>query len=234
MGQKVSPIGFRLGINRNWSSRWFSSSGRDVVSNIGEDYKVRKFIKKELYYAGISDIIIERTAKKAKITVIAARPGIIIGKKGVDIERVREHISNMINKDISINIKEVKRPQISAQLISENIALQLERRVAFRRAMKKVMHSAMKSGAKGIKVKVSGRLAGAEMARTEWYMDGRVPLHTIRAKIDYGFSEAVTTFGIIGIKVWVFKGEVLLKGNHAEKNDSSIKVSTTNKKKERL
>lgn len=234
MGQKVSPVGFRLGINRNWSSRWFSSSNRDIVSNIGEDYKVRNFIKKELYYAGISDIIIERTAKKAKVTVIAARPGVIIGKKGADIEKIREHVSKMISKDISINIKEVKRPQISAQLISENIALQLERRVAFRRAMKKVMHSAMKAGAKGIKVKVSGRLAGAEMARTEWYMDGRVPLHTIRAKIDYGFSEAATTFGMIGIKVWVFKGEVLLKGIHADKVDASTKVNTTNRKKERF
>lgn len=234
MGQKVNPVGFRLGINRNWSSRWFSSNARDVVSNIGEDYEIRKFIKKELYYAGINDIIVERTAKKAKITVIAARPGVIIGKKGVDIERIRNHIFNMIGKDTSINIKEVKKPQISAQLISENIALQLERRVAFRRAMKKVMHSAMKSGAKGIKVKVSGRLAGAEMARTEWYMDGRVPLHTIRAKIDYGFSEATTTFGIIGIKTWVFKGEVLLKGIHADKVDSSIKNNLSNKKKERF
>lgn len=234
MGQKVSPVGFRLGINRNWSSRWFASLDRDVVSNIGEDYKIRKFIKKELYYAGISDIIIERTTKKAKITVIAARPGIIIGKKGADIERIRESIFKMINKDISINIKEVKKPQINAQLISENIALQLERRVAFRRAMKKVMQSAMKSGAKGIKVKVSGRLAGAEMARTEWYMDGRVPLHTIRAKIDYGFSEAITTFGIIGIKTWVFKGEVLLKGSHIDKVDNFAKVNISSRKKERV
>lgn len=234
MGQKVSPIGFRLGINRNWSSRWFSSVGNDMVSNIGEDYRVRKFIKKELYYSGVSDIIIERTAKKAKITVIAARPGVIIGKKGADIERIREYISNMINKDVSINIKEVKKPQISAQLISENVALQLERRVAFRRAMKKVMQSAIKSGAKGIKIKVSGRLAGAEMARTEWYMDGRVPLHTIRAKIDYGFSEAITTFGIIGIKTWVFKGEVLLKGSSVDKTDSSVKPAIPNRKKERF
>lgn len=172
--------------------------------------------------------------KKAKITVIAARPGVIIGKKGVDIERIRETVFKMINKDVSINIKEVKKPQTSAQLISENIALQLERRVAFRRAMKKVMQSAMKSGAKGIKVKVSGRLAGAEMARTEWYMDGRVPLHTIRAKIDYGFSEAITTFGIIGIKTWVFKGEVLLKGSHLDKVDNSTKANVSSRRKERI
>lgn len=223
MGQKVNPIGLRLGINRNWTSRWFPSQ-KVAPFNIGEDYKIRKFIKKELYYAGISEIIIERTTKKIKITVIAARPGLIIGKKGADIEKIKESLKKLVQKDVAINIKEVKKPQSNAQLAAENVAMQLERRVAFRRAMKKVMQSAMKSGAKGIKVKVAGRLAGAEMARTEWYMEGRVPLHTLRAKIDYGFAEAMTTFGIIGVKVWIFKGEILQKGIQAEKKDSEVEV----------
>ena len=223
MGQKVNPIGLRLGINRNWTSRWFPSQ-KVAPFNIGEDYKIRKFIKKELYYAGISEIIIERTTKKIKITVIAARPGLIIGKKGADIEKIKESLKKLVQKDVAINIKEVKKPQSNAQLAAENVAMQLERRVAFRRAMKKVMQSAMKSGAKGIKVKVAGRLAGAEMARTEWYMEGRVPLHTLRAKIDYGFAEAMTTVGIIGVKVWIFKGEILQKGIQVEKKDSEVEV----------
>ncbi len=220
MGQKVNPIGLRLGINRNWISRWFPSQ-KVTASNIGEDYKIRNFVKNELYYAGISETIIERTTKKIKITVVAARPGVIIGKKGADIEKIKESLKKLVKKDVAINIKEVKRPQANAQLAAENVAMQLERRVAFRRAMKKVMQTAMKSGAKGIKVKVSGRLAGAEMARTEWYMEGRVPLHTLRAKIDYGFAEAKTTFGIIGVKVWIFKGEVLHKGIQVDKKESS-------------
>ncbi len=211
MGQKVNPIGLRLGINRNWESRWFPST--DVLpANVGEDYKIRKFLKSELYYAGISQIIIERTAKKLRVTIVAARPGLIIGKKGADIEKVKQKLSSLVNKNVNINIKEEKRPQASAQLAAENIANQLERRVAFRRAMKKVMQGALKSGAKGIKVQVAGRLGGAEMARTEWYREGRVPLHTLRARIDYGFAEARTTYGIIGVKVWIFKGEVLTKG----------------------
>lgn len=233
MGQKVNPIGLRLGINRNWISRWFPSQ-KVTAFNIGEDYKIRKFIKKELYYAGISETIIERTTKKIKITVVAARPGIIIGKKGADIEKIKESLKKLVKKDIAVNIKEVKRPQSNAQLAAENIAMQLERRIAFRRAMKKVMQTAMKSGAKGIKVKVSGRLAGAEMARTEWYMEGRVPLHTLRAKIDYGFAEAITTFGIIGVKVWIFKGEVLQKGIQIDKKEAESKVDTrVNKKRGR-
>lgn len=222
MGQKVNPIGLRLGINRNWTSRWFPGSAV-TPNNILEDHKIRKFLKKELYYAGISEIIIEKAAKKLRVTVVAARPGLIIGKKGADIEKVKESLKKIVQKDVAINIKEVKRPQADAQLAAESVATQLERRVAFRRAMKKVMQSAMKSGAKGIKVKVSGRLAGAEMARTEWYMEGRVPLHTLRAKIDYGFAEAMTTYGIIGVKVWIFKGEVLHKGNQAEKREESSK-----------
>ena len=230
MDQKVNPIGLRLGINRNWISRWFPSQ-KVTASNIGEDYKIRNFVKNELYYAGISETIIERTTKKIKITVVAARPGIIIGKKGADIEKIKENLKKLVKKDVAINIKEVKRPQANAQLAAENVAMQLERRVAFRRAMKKVMQTAMKSGAKGIKVKVSGRLAGAEMARTEWYMEGRVPLHTLRAKIDYGFAEAKTTFGIIGVKVWIFKGEVLHKGIQLDKKESDAKTDNKASKK---
>ena len=218
MGQKVNPIGLRLGINRNWESRWFPAFN-GAPQNIAEDHKIRKFLKKELYYASVSDILIERTAKKVRVTVVAARPGIIIGKKGADVEKLKESLKKIVNKDIFINIKEVKKPQSNAQLAAESVATQLERRIAFRRAMKKVMQRAIKSGAKGIKVRVSGRLAGAEMARTEWYMEGRIPLHTLRAKIDYGFAEALTTYGNIGVKVWIFKGEVLQKGIQAEKQN---------------
>ncbi len=210
MGQKVNPIGLRLGLNRNWDSRWYPSR-ETRVSNIGEDHKIRTFVKKELYYAGIAQIIIERRAKKLRVTIVAAKPGLIIGKKGADIEKLRSKLNKLIAKDVYVNIKEERKPQASAQLAAENVANQLERRVAFRRAMKKVIQGAMKSGAKGIKVSVAGRLGGAEMARTEWYLEGRVPLHTLRAKIDYGFAEAQTTYGIIGVKVWIFKGEVLVK-----------------------
>lgn len=219
MGQKVNPIGLRLGINRNWTSRWFPNA-QNTPERIGEDYVIRKFLKKELYYASVSEIIIERMATKLRVTIVAAKPGLIIGRKGADIEKVKTTLRKLIDKDVAINIKEVKRFQANAQLASESVATQLERRVAFRRAMKKVMQQAMKSGAKGIKVKVSGRLAGAEMARTEWYMEGRVPLHTLRAKIDYGFAEAVTTYGIIGVKVWIFKGEVLQKGIQTERDEA--------------
>ncbi|WP_331774655.1 30S ribosomal protein S3 [Sulfurospirillum sp. 1612] len=219
MGQKVNPIGLRLGINRNWDSRWFPS-GASLATNIGEDHKIRTFLKKELYYAGVSQIVIERTAKKLRVTVVAARPGIIIGKKGADIEKLRVKLNKLIGKDINVNIKEERKAQASGQLCAENVAMQLERRVAFRRAMKKVIQGAQKSGAKGIKIAVAGRLGGAEMARTEWYLEGRVPLHTLRAKIDYGFAEAHTTYGIIGIKVWIFKGEVLSKGVPAEKHET--------------
>lgn len=219
MGQKVNPIGLRLGINRNWTSRWFPNA-QNTPERIGEDYIIRKFLKKELYYASVSEIIIERMAAKLRVTVVAAKPGLIIGKKGADIEKVKAALKKLVHKDVAINIKEVKRFQANAQLAAESVAMQLERRIAFRRAMKKVMQQAMKSGAKGIKVKVSGRLAGVEMARTEWYMEGRVPLHTLRAKIDYGFAEAATTYGIIGVKIWIFKGEVLQKGIQAERDDS--------------
>ena len=227
MGQKVNPIGLRLGINRNWESRWYPSFD-SAAANLGEDYKIRTFLKKELYYAGVANIIIERTAKRLRVTIVAARPGIIIGKKGADIEKLKVSLQKLIGKDISINIKEEKKAMISAQLVAENVATQLERRIAFRRAMKKVMQNAQRSGAKGIKISVAGRLGGAEMARTEWYLEGRVPLHTLRAKIDYGFAEAQTTYGIIGIKVWIFKGEVLTKGIPAE-----VKEEKTEKRERR-
>ncbi len=222
MGHKVNPIGLRLGINRNWESRWYPSFDT-AAENLGEDYKIRTFLKKELYYAGVANIIIERTAKRLRVTIVAARPGIIIGKKGADIEKLKVSLQKLIGKDISINIKEEKKAMISAQLVAENVATQLERRIAFRRAMKKVMQNAQRSGAKGIKISVAGRLGGAEMARTEWYLEGRVPLHTLRAKIDYGFAEAQTTYGIIGIKVWIFKGEVLTKGVPAEVEEKTEK-----------
>jgi small subunit ribosomal protein S3 len=219
MGQKVNPIGLRLGINRNWESRWFPNIAR-MPENVAEDNKIRKFVKKELYYAGISQTIIERTTKKVRVTVVAARPGIIIGKKGADVEKLKDNLNKLVGKEIAVNIKEERKPFLSAQLAAENIGQQLERRVAFRRAMKRVMQNAIKAGAKGIKVSVSGRLGGAEMARTEWYLEGRVPLHTLRARIDYGFAEGHTTYGCIGIKVWIFKGEVLAKGIPVEKEDS--------------
>lgn len=220
MGQKVNPIGLRLGINRNWDSRWFPKFST-MPANVAEDDKIRKFVKKELYYAGVAATIVERTAKKVRVTIVAARPGIIIGKKGADVEKLKTNLSNLVGKEIAVNIKEERKPQLSGQLSAENVAQQLERRVAFRRAMKRVMQNAMKSGAKGIKVSVSGRLGGAEMARTEWYLEGRVPLHTLRARIDYGFAEAHTTYGCIGIKVWIFKGEVLAKGIPTEKDTAS-------------
>jgi small subunit ribosomal protein S3 len=220
MGQKVNPIGLRLGINRNWESRWFPNFN-NMPANVAEDDKIRKFVKKELYYAGIAQTIVERTAKKVRVTIVAARPGIIIGKKGADVEKLKTNLSNLVGKEVAVNIKEERKPQVSAQLAAENVGQQLERRVAFRRAMKRVMQNAIKSGAKGIKVSVSGRLGGAEMARTEWYLEGRVPLHTLRAKIDYGFAEAHTTYGCIGIKVWIFKGEVLAKGIQPERDTES-------------
>ncbi|MCI4399307.1 MAG: 30S ribosomal protein S3 [Campylobacteraceae bacterium] len=232
MGQKVNPIGLRLGINTGWRSRWFPSI-KEMPNNISEDYKIRKYLKQKLYFSGVSDIIIERTAKKVKVTVVSARPGIIIGKKGAEIEKLKVDISKMTNKEVLINIKEEKKPQISAVLCAENVATQLEKRVAFRRAMKKVMQSALKSGAKGIKIMVAGRLGGAEMARTEWYLEGRVPLHTIRANIDYGTAEAHTTYGVIGVKVWIFKGEILAKGNRGEKQEAQAEKAEDTKPRRR-
>ncbi|SFV75137.1 SSU ribosomal protein S3p (S3e) [hydrothermal vent metagenome] len=232
MGQKVNPIGLRLGINRNWESRWFPNFKTAPVA-LGEDHKIRTFLKKELYYAGVANIIIERTVKRLRVTIVAARPGIIIGKKGADIEKLKLAVQKLVGKPVSINIKEEKKAQISAQLVAENVATQLERRVAFRRAMKKVIQGAQRAGAKGIKISVAGRLGGAEMARTEWYLEGRVPLHTLRAKIDYGFAEAHTTYGIVGVKVWIFKGEVLTKGIPAEAKEEKQGRKRRTPKKEK-
>ena len=208
MGQKVNPIGFRLGVNRTWDSRWFAKKG-DYARLLLEDIEIRKALKKRLYQAGVSRIIIERPHRRCRITIYAARPGVVIGKKGGDIEKLRSDIAKMTDAEIHLNIVEVRKPEVDAQLLAENIAQQLERRIAFRRAMTRSLQSAMRLGAKGVRINVSGRLGGAEIARMEWYREGRVPLHTLRADIDYGFTEAKTTYGIIGVKVWVFKGEVL-------------------------
>ncbi len=207
MGQKVNPIGLRLGIVKTWDSRWFAD--KNYADFIYEDYKIRKFLKRKLFHAGISKIEIERFTKRIRLRVFAARPGIIIGKKGSEIALLKKELEKMLTPEVLIDIKEVRRPEIDSQLVAENIALQLERRIAFRRAMKRSVSSAMRFGAQGIKIICSGRLGGAEMARTEWYKEGRIPLHTLRADVDYGFTEAKTTYGTIGIKVFIFKGEVL-------------------------
>lgn len=207
MGQKVNPIGFRLGGIKTWRSQWFSEKNYGEL--IHEDITIRKYLKKKLYHAGISRIEIERAASKAKVNIYAARPGIIIGKKGSEIEKLKKELEGVSKSEIIINILEVRKPEVDAQLVAENVALQLERRVAFRRAMKKCVTSSLKFGAKGIRVNCAGRLGGAEMARSEWYREGRVPLHTLRADIDWGFAEANTAYGLIGIKVWIFHGEVL-------------------------
>jgi len=207
LGQKVNPIGFRLGINRNWDSRWFA--GKEYSDFVLEDYKIRKFLKKQVFHAGVARIEIERAANKVRIRLHAARPGIIIGKKGTEIEKIKRDLEKKINREVSIDIQEVRKAEVEAQLVAENVALQLVRRVAFRRAMKKSVGVALRFGAQGIKIACSGRLGGAEMARREWYREGRVPLHTIRANIDYGFAEAFTTYGVIGVKVTIFKGEIL-------------------------
>ncbi len=207
MGQKVNPIGFRLGVIKTWDSKWYAEA--DYAKNLHEDLKIRQFLKKRLYSAGISKIEIERAANKTKINIHAARPGLIIGKKGAEVELLKKDLAFITSKEVFININEVRKPELDAQLVAENVALQLERRIAFRRAMKKSVTSSLKFGAKGIRITCSGRLGGAEMSRTEWYREGRVPLHTLRADIDYGFAEAKTTYGIIGVKVLIFKGEVL-------------------------
>jgi len=209
LGQKVHPIGFRLGVIRSWDSKWYAEG--DYAQLLHEDIKLREYLKKRLYHAGISKIELERAASKAKINIFAARPGIIIGKKGSEVEALKKELAKLTDKEVFINIQEVRKPEIDAQLVAESVALQLERRVAFRRAMKKSVSQALKFGAQGIKIHCSGRLGGAEMSRTEWYREGRVPLHTLRADIDYGFAEAKTTYGIIGVKVLIFKGEVLAR-----------------------
>ncbi|MEZ4528042.1 MAG: 30S ribosomal protein S3 [Desulfobacterales bacterium] len=209
MGQKVNPVGLRLGIVRTWESRWYA--GKKYADYILEDHNIRKFVKKKLYHAGISRIEIERSSKRVRLRIFTARPGIVIGKKGAEIEILRKELEKMISQEVLIDIQEVRKPEMDAQLVAENVAVQVERRVAFRRAMKRSVTSAMRFGAKGIKIICAGRLGGAEMARTEWYREGRVPLHTLRADVDYGFAEARTTYGIVGVKVFIFKGEILKK-----------------------
>ena len=207
MGQKVNPIGLRLGINRTWDSRWYAD--RSYGDLLHEDIEIRGFLRKRLSQAGISRIVIERPAKRARITIHTARPGVVIGKKGADIEKLRRDLQDKTGGDVHLNIVEIRKPEIDAHLVAENIAQQLERRVAFRRAMKRAVQSAMRLGALGIRINCGGRLGGAEIARTEWYREGRVPLHTLRADVDYGEATALTTYGTCGVKVWVFKGEVL-------------------------
>lgn len=207
MGQKIHPTGFRLAVNKNWSSRWYANS-QQFPEMLQNDIKVREFLAKRLVNAAVSRVLIERPAKNAKITIYSARPGVVIGKKGEDIEALRTSLQGMMGVPVHLNIEEVRKPEIDASLIAQSIAQQLEKRVMFRRAMKRAMQNAMRLGAKGIKIASAGRLNGIEIARTEWYREGRVPLHTLRADIDYGVAEALTTYGIIGIKVWVFKGEV--------------------------
>jgi small subunit ribosomal protein S3 len=209
LGQKVNPIGLRLGVIKTWESRWFG--GKNYANYIFEDFKLRKFIKQKLYHAGVSRIEIERSAKRIRLRIFTARPGIVIGKKGSEIAQLKKEIEKLTAHEVLIDIQEIRKPEIDAQLVAENVATQLERRVAFRRAMKRSVQSALRFGALGIKVICAGRLGGAEIARTEWYREGRVPLHTLRADIDYGLAEARTTYGIVGVKVTIFKGEVLRK-----------------------
>jgi small subunit ribosomal protein S3 len=211
MGQKINPIGFRLAVNRNWSSRWYASS-RQFSGMLAEDIKVRAFLKRKLAHASVGRVLIERPAKDARITIFSARPGVVIGKKGEEIEALKAELRRLMGvQQVHVNIEEIRKPEIDAQLIADSIAQQLEKRIMFRRAMKRAMQNAMRLGAQGIKIMSAGRLNGIEIARTEWYREGRVPLHTLRAEIDYGMGEAKTTYGVIGIKVWVYKGEVMTK-----------------------
>lgn len=215
MGQKTHPKIFRVGVIESWDSKWYAQ--HDYAKLLHEDFKIKKFLKQRLYHAGISRIDMERAANKAKINIHTARPGIVIGKKGAEIEKMKEQLSRLIDREIYLNIIEVRRPDLDAQLVAENVALQLERRVAFRRAMKESVSRAMRMGAQGIKIQCAGRLGGTEIARTEWYREGRVPLHTLRADISYGFAESRTTYGVIGVKVWIFRGEVLTEQEEQQK-----------------
>jgi small subunit ribosomal protein S3 len=209
VGQKVHPKGFRLGITEQWESRWFA--GREYADLLHEDVKIRNFLKARLYHAGVSRIDIERAANKAKINIHTARPGIVIGKKGAEIEKLKQELAKLTSRECFLNIHEVRRPDVEAQLVAENVALQLERRVAFRRAMKEAVARAMRMGAQGVRIQCSGRLGGSEIARREWYREGRVPLHTLRADVNYGFAEARCSYGVIGARVWIFRGEVLTR-----------------------
>ncbi len=208
MGQKVNPIGLRLGVNRTWDSRWFAGRG-DYATLLHEDLRIREHLKKRLAQAGVSKIIIERPAKKARVTIHTARPGVVIGKKGADIEKLRREVAAMTDSEVHLNIVEIRKPEIDAQLVAENVAQQMERRVSIRRAMKRAVQSALRLGAEGIRINCSGRLGGAEIARMQWYREGRVPLHTLRANIDYGEATGNTTYGACGVKVWIYKGEIM-------------------------
>ena len=215
MGQKIHPTGFRLAVSRNWSSRWYAGN-KDFAGKLAEDLQVREFLKKRLKNASVGRVLIERPAKNARITIYSARPGVVIGKKGEDIERLKVELTKMLGVPVHVNIEEIRKPEVDAQLIADSITQQLEKRIMFRRAMKRAMQNAMRLGAQGIKIMSAGRLNGAEIARTEWYREGRVPLHTLRADVDYGTSEAQTTYGIIGVKVWVYKGDTLGRGEAPE------------------
>ena len=227
MGQKVNPVGFRLGINRGWDSIWFSKK-REYGKLLIEDYKIREYIKKNVVNSGVSQVLIERTSKKCIISIYTSRPGFVIGKKGSDIEKIKNNLSKISNTEISLNIKEVKKPELNAYLVAENIAQQLVKRIAFRKTMKRAIQSALRLGAKGIRVCLSGRLAGNEIARTEWLREGSVPLHTFRADVDYAEAEALTAYGIIGVKVWIYKGEVFT--NKSSKNINKDKENVTTSK----
>jgi len=217
LGQKVHPYGFRLGVIKSWRSRWYSE--KEYAANLQEDLRIRSYVKNRLIHAGVSAVEIERKSSRVHVIIHTARPGIVIGKKGAEIENLKKDLQKFTQKEVSITIQEIRRPETDAQLTAENVAMQLERRIAFRRAMKKTVLSSMKLGAKGIKIHVAGRLGGAEMARSEWYREGRVPLHTLRADIDYGFAEANTTYGKIGVKVWIYKGEVLPSSSREPKSE---------------
>tara|TARA_B100001750_G_C15301110_1_gene492329 strand:+ start:130 stop:822 length:693 start_codon:yes stop_codon:yes gene_type:complete len=229
MGQKVNPVGLRLGINRSWESIWYAKKNQYGKLLI-EDHKIREYIKKNIINSGVSQVTIERTSKKCIVSIYTSRPGFVIGKKGSDIEKIKKNLSKISSSEISLNIKEVKKPELNAYLVAENVAQQLVKRIAYRRAMKRAMQSALRLGAKGIKVCLAGRLAGNEIARTEWLREGSVPLHTFRAEVDYAEAEALTTYGIIGVKVWIYKGEVF-SNEKKEKNIKETKNVTTNKNK---
>ena len=228
MGQKVNPVGFRLGVNRGWDSVWYAKK-KDFGNYLIEDFKIRNYIKKNVVNSGVSKVMIERTTKKCFVTIYTSRPGFVIGKKGSDIDKIKKNLGKICSTEVSLNIKEVKKPELNAYLVAENIAQQLVKRIAFRKAMKRAMQSALRLGAKGIRVCLAGRLAGNEIARTEWLREGSVPLHTFRADVDYAEAEALTTYGIIGVKVWIYKGEVFSrKSNIKEKEKNNV---TTNKNK---
>jgi small subunit ribosomal protein S3 len=224
MGQKINPIGLRLGINKTWDSRWYA--GADYAEKLHEDFKIRAYVKKTLNQAGVAKIVIERPSKKCNVSIHSARPGVVIGKKGADIDKVKKEIQKFTKDEVHLNIIEIRKPELDSVLIAEGIAQQLERRVAFRRAMKRAVQSALRMGAEGIRINVSGRLGGAEISRMEWYREGRVPLHTLRADVDYGIATALTTYGIIGVKVWVFKGEIRKDEEQARMPNNSASFAT--------